>query len=172
MARVILTMSDIHIVPVSTLRATVQKILGTAIQRLERILPNAKIHHIGSTAIPGMLTKGDLDLLIQVPQAHFQSVTQTLKQHFAVNQPENWTTDYASFKEDEVYPLPLGVQLVIENSSMDFFLNDYFRKNHEAVKRYNALKRTYAGGVQAAYLQAKADFLETILKPWEERRIG
>lgn len=110
MARFILTMSDIHLVPVSTLRATVQKMLDTAIPRLERILPNAKIYHIGSTAIPGMLTKGDLDLLIQVTQAHFQSATQTLKQHFAVNQPENWTTDYASFKEGEVYPLPLGVQ--------------------------------------------------------------
>lgn len=38
------------------------------------------------------------------------------------------------------------MQLVIENSNMDFSvaLNNYF-KNHEAVKCYNALKRTCAG---------------------------
>jgi len=35
-------------------------------QRIENLLPNADIQHVGSTAIPYSLTKGDLDIQVRV----------------------------------------------------------------------------------------------------------
>jgi len=33
--------------------------------------PDAEVHHVGSTAIPGLLTKGDLDILVRVDRNRF-----------------------------------------------------------------------------------------------------
>ena len=35
-------------------------------QQLEELLPGAEVQHIGSTAVPGSLTKGDLDINMSV----------------------------------------------------------------------------------------------------------
>ena len=40
---------------------------------LRGLLPSALIEHIGSTAIPGAVSKGDLDIYVEVPQADFAS---------------------------------------------------------------------------------------------------
>ncbi|CAM3485341.1 hypothetical protein PAMA111031_04255 [Paraphotobacterium marinum] len=35
--------------------------------KIQSILPKAKIEHIGSSSIPNAISKGDLDILIGVP---------------------------------------------------------------------------------------------------------
>ncbi|MFE8603678.1 GrpB family protein [Archangium violaceum] len=39
--------------------------------RLSSLLPYADIQHVGSTAIPGARTKGDLDIQVRVPPGRF-----------------------------------------------------------------------------------------------------
>ena len=85
-------------------------------------LPDAEIHHIGATAVAGSVTKGDVDILFRVSAAEFEPAVETLRRHFSVKQSENWTTSFASFGDDTSYELPVGVQVVVNDSPDDFFL--------------------------------------------------
>ena len=62
------------------------------------LIPSAKIEHIGSTAIPGSITKGDLDINVRIQEKNFNHAINVLKKLYEINQPENWTENFASFK--------------------------------------------------------------------------
>ncbi|WP_334493720.1 GrpB family protein [Bradyrhizobium sp. AZCC 1614] len=46
---------------------------------------SAEMHHVGATAIPGCLTKGDLDIVIRVDAADFSQVDAQLAERFSRN---------------------------------------------------------------------------------------
>ena len=132
---------------------------------LAALVPEAEFHHIGATAIPGSLTKGDVDVLLRVEAAEFTSAAGRLRQRFTVNQPENWTDAFASFADDHSFPFPLGVQLVVKASESDFFLFlvDYFTSDAEHVAEYNRIKLESAPLGVAEYRKAKERFLTPII---------
>ena len=66
--------------------------------QLTGLVPKAEFHHIGATAIPGSLTKGDVDVLLRVDARDFISSVATLQQYFAINQRENWSDVYNRIK--------------------------------------------------------------------------
>jgi GrpB-like predicted nucleotidyltransferase (UPF0157 family) len=74
------------------------------------LLPEAEIEHVGSTSIPGALTKGDVDLLVRVEDGAFATASATLGELYAVHQPENWTPTYASFVDPSAADPPVGVR--------------------------------------------------------------
>ena len=127
------------------------------------LIPGAEVEHIGATAVAGVLTKGDLDLMVVVGPADFASAVEALGSRYAVNQPENWTENFASFAEsDPADAVPVGVQVVTAGSESEAtFLR--WRKLltvDPAVRhRYNELKRASAGSTPEAYLEAKAAFI-------------
>ena len=53
--------------------------------QLRSAIPYAEIHHVGSTAIPGSFTKGDLDVLVRVPRSLFSAAEATLAEIFERN---------------------------------------------------------------------------------------
>lgn len=143
----------------------VERVVASALDRLRPLLPAAEIDHIGATAIPGALTKGDIDLVVRVPAAEFAAAIAVLSAHFTVKQRENWTPDFASFGDDTAYELPLGVQLIVQTAAPDFmtFLRDHLRAHPAALAAYNRLKTTHAPQGAEAYWQAKHDFFTAIL---------
>ena len=78
-----------------------QKLFEDERDNLLKILPRADIQHIGSTAIPNAMTKGDLDLQVRVEKDDFQKAVEQLQKLYEINQPDNWTDNYASFKDDK-----------------------------------------------------------------------
>lgn len=110
--------------------------------RIAAVLPGVEVHHIGSTAISGALTKGDLDVLLQVEAQDFPSVVAKLRAEFGVKQPENWRPDFASFGSDTDFAMPVGVQVVVKDSEVDFFLfvRDHLIANPDALALYNQAK--------------------------------
>ena len=80
---------------------------------LQTKLPFADIQHVGGTVIPGLLTKGDLDINVRVQSEDFEGAVELLKELYEINQPENWSDVYASFKNDDSYILPLGIQVSV-----------------------------------------------------------
>jgi len=44
--------------------------------RLQALIPGARIEHVGSTAVAGSLTKGDLDICVIVDAEHFDAAVQ------------------------------------------------------------------------------------------------
>jgi GrpB-like predicted nucleotidyltransferase (UPF0157 family) len=143
----------------------VERTLACMQKRLAVLVPGAECHHVGATAIPGAVTKGDVDVLVRVSPAGFSSAVGALSRGFVVKQPDNWTTSFASFGDDTGGDLPLGIQLVVRDSENDFllYLRDYLIANRAALDDYNCLKRSHALEGAEGYWQAKNAFLEKIV---------
>jgi len=157
--------------PISLKEATdpaplVEPILAETFARIADLLPDAEVHHIGATAIPGSITKGDIDVLVLVSRSAMSPAIQALGQHYAVKQRENWTADFASFGDDTGYALPLGVQVVVRGSENDFlvYLRDYLAEHCSALEEYNRLKTENADAGAAQYWEAKDAFFARILR--------
>jgi hypothetical protein len=88
-------------------------------QRVLELLPEAEVEHVGSTAIGGALTKGDLDLLVRVQAGRFDAAVAGLLGLYAVDQLENWTATFASFADPQAADPPVGVQLAVAGSAED-----------------------------------------------------
>ena len=133
---------------------------------LSTMFPYAEVEHIGGTAIPELLTKGDLDINVRIPKERFVDVTGQLKKDYLVNQPQNWTDTFASFKDDDSFSLPLGIQVTVRGGPEGHFLKhrDSLRNNPELVTKLNQLKQEYEGGPMDAYREAKGSFLKENIK--------
>ena len=158
-------MTPVDLWLVNELRPQVEHVLERLLPRLRALLPDAELCHIGATALPGGVTKGDVDISARVSSAGFAAAVEALRQHFVVKQPANWTAAFASFGDDLGYALPVGIQLVIKDSSDDFlvFLHDYLLCNRNVLEEYNSLKQSHAGEGAESYWRAKDAFLSKIL---------
>ncbi len=158
-------MKAIELKTVEELGSEVKIALSGIIAKLGHLFPDAELHHIGATAIPGSLTKGDVDVLLRVSGTQFRTVVDTLRQHFSIKQVSNWTPEFASFGDDSRYVLPVGIQVVVRDSSLDIFLflRDYFVSHRDALIEYNHLKQIHAAEGEKAYWGAKNEFLEKIM---------
>jgi GrpB-like predicted nucleotidyltransferase (UPF0157 family) len=132
--------------------------------RLSSLLPYADIQHVGSTAIPGARTKGDLDIQVRVPPERFAEAEAVLAGAYARNEKSDRTGDFASF-QDETLPVPLGIQLTAMGRSRDFFseARDRLRAAPALVAEYDALKARWEGGDMEAYREEKSAFFEKLL---------
>lgn len=62
------------------------------------LVQSAIVEHIGSSAIPGAISKGDLDINVRVAQVEFAQSEHTLAANFARNKGSSLTDDFAAFK--------------------------------------------------------------------------
>ncbi len=129
-----------------------------------RLPASADIAHIGSTAIPGCLTKGDLDVCVRADREDVASIDALLAARYARNAGSFRSAEFSAFKDDNRQP-PLGVQLVARGSELDVFVRfrDCLLRDPHLVATFNALKRGYAERPMASYRQAKADFIAGVL---------
>ena len=136
--------------------------------KLAAVLPvGALIEHIGATAVPACLTKGDLDVVVRVSAEEFNQCQSLLKKLYAENLGSIRTSSFAAFMDEGANP-PLGIQLVIIDSEFDFFtlFRDRLRTDPTLVALYNDLKVQYTGQDMAAYRTAKSRFIEDVLNGW------
>ena len=155
----------VSFVPEAAIRDRVAGAFEYHRQRLSTLLPNAETHHIGSTAVPGSLTKGDLDIQVRVAIKQFALADGVLAEHYNRNVTSNHTRTFSSFKEDSADP-PLGIQLTAVGGPEDYFcrLRDHLTAHPEANERYNALKRRFEGAMMDDYRAAKSTFMDALLE--------
>ena len=132
---------------------------------LEGMLPNARIEHIGSTAVPGSITKGDLDVCVLVRADAFARAERTLAQRFGRNVGSDRTDSFASFLDENAGDVPIGIQLVARGGAEDDFVRwrELLRRSPQVLEAYNDLKRHWHGGRHDEYRIAKARFIEDAL---------
>lgn len=134
-------------------------------EKLIPLLPSGtQIEHIGATAIPGCITKGDLDIAVRVEAAHFEMCRDILSEQYQGNLGSIRTSTFAAFMDERTDP-PLGIQLSIIGSEFDFFtrFRDRLRSDSALVDRYNDLKRNHEGANTETYLHAKSRFIDEVL---------
>ena len=149
--------------PSSEFRAEAERAVAAHGAEIAALLPGAEAEHVGSTSIPGALTKGDVDLLVRVPAERFADAVERLRERYAVHQPENWSPTYASFTDPGDHT---GIQLAVAGSGDDTMferLYALFRERPELLEDYNALKRRHEGGDPEAYWREKQAFIEALL---------
>ncbi|MEA2143125.1 MAG: hypothetical protein QOI64_1555 [Solirubrobacteraceae bacterium] len=159
-------MATVRIRPAAEIAAPVAAAIAAHSSRIAVVLPAAEVEHVGSTAIPGALTKGDLDLLVRVPAASFDAAVAALRDLYAVHQPENWTPTYASFADAASHAPPVGVQLAVAGSADDALFapfRDALIADPQLLAQYNALKLSLDGADYERYTDVKAAFVERVL---------
>jgi GrpB-like predicted nucleotidyltransferase (UPF0157 family) len=140
-------------------------LFNATVERLKGVLPSADFQHIGSTAIPGSLTKGDLDIVVRVPPEDFDEAEHCLAALFERNYGSTRNRVFSSF-QDRMSDPELGLQLVAIGSEFDHFhtwrrlLEGDIQLRHS----YDELKRRFQGRSIKLYRDAKAEFIDNVLR--------
>ncbi|UQN10651.1 GrpB family protein [Deinococcus sp. QL22] len=135
-------------------------------QQVHQVLPEAHIEHVGATAVPGLTTKGDLDIAVRVPQTSFDSAISTLGSVFQPIHEEHWIPAiHAIFNAPSQDGTEISLQLVAIGSTHDFFAQLKRRLlDHEDFRRQvNEIKATYAASGMDVYRTQKAVVYDRIL---------
>ncbi|MBI4056736.1 MAG: GrpB family protein [Elusimicrobia bacterium] len=157
-------MTTVHFEPEKIFRARVRQVLGEERKRIHAVLPGVDIQHIGSTAIPNSITKGDLDIQVRVGPRDFEVAYKWLLGFYELNRGNPKTRTFASFKNDSA-KVPLGVQLTVIGGREDKFVQqrDFLLNNLEYRKKYLSLKRKFEGKSVATYRRAKGIFFDSLI---------
>jgi GrpB-like predicted nucleotidyltransferase (UPF0157 family) len=132
---------------------------------LSEALPGVEVHEVGSTAVPGLIGKGDLDLLVR-PEAHdFDRVRARLDALLPRNPRQLSTTNYQGYTVPS--ELDVAVQLTVRDGPYDDFLRflEVLRRRPEEITAYNALKHEWHGRDMGEYRTAKGTFVQRLLGP-------
>ncbi len=145
-------------------RKDAQRLFAAVSERLAALLPGADIRHIGATAVPGCLTKGDLDIVVRVGAEDFATADSVVAAAFSRNGSSVRTQAFSAFEDASSHP-HLGIQLVAVDSPFDSFhlFAEALQRSPSLVEEYNALKRLHEGADMARYREAKGRFVERVL---------
>ena len=135
-------------------------------ENLLSISPNLRVEHIGSSSIPGAVSKGDLDIFIGVTQEEFNRTIQLLESIGFYEKTDTLRTESLRMMVTDSYEEDVAVQLVANGSEHESFLEfrDKLRSNPDLVSRYNQLKLNCKGLPHDNYREVKSTFIATVLK--------
>lgn len=138
-------------------------------ERLTRHLPVAEIEHIGSSAIRGALSKGDLDVLVRVAREHFSDSLEKIQQlGFSVKKDTLRTNSLCMLEAIDTNGV--AIQLIEKGSEFEMFVKfrDLLNSDSRLVERYNRLKTDSVGLSAEEYRQQKSKFIRALLGLSEE----
>ncbi len=124
--------------------------------------PHASFEHIGSTAIKGALTKGDIDFYLEVEVSkHKQVVNRLLELGFSIKPDTHRDTNLCMVNNDD-----FAIQVVSKGSKYEFFkhFRDKINQDPNSLKQYNALKISAKNLSEEDYRKIKSTFIESLLK--------
>lgn len=129
------------------------------------LLPTADVQHVGSTAIPGSLTKGDLDVQVRVTAPEYSAAKAQLSKVYSVNIGGFAADDATSFEDCSSRPT-LGIHLTVIGGSVDtqWKFRDLLAASPALREQYDQLKRQFEGQSMEEYRSAKAEFVSRVLQ--------
>jgi GrpB-like predicted nucleotidyltransferase (UPF0157 family) len=118
---------------------------------------------IGSTAVDGLIGKGDLDFALSVRAEEFDQVREQLDKAFTRDQGQLSNDEFQGYHLPSRYDASL--QLFVSGSEYDMFdrFCELLRNDEHLRNAYNELKRTWDGRPMEAYRSAKGEFIEKAL---------
>jgi GrpB-like predicted nucleotidyltransferase (UPF0157 family) len=145
-------------------REAVGRLFARVEAQLSALLPGCDIQHVGSTAIPGSLTKGDLDVQVRVTSSKYDEAKEVLSRLYRVNIGGFASADATSFADYTTQP-SLGVHLTVIDGSADIqWFRDLLIASPALREEYDQLKHRFNGGSMAKYRDDKATFVERVLR--------
>lgn len=119
------------------------------------------LEHIGSTAVEGALTKGDIDLYLEVPASEHPAAVETLvKMGLTVAEDSHRDESLCMLKHTD-----FAIQVVAKGSKYEFFkeFRDLLINDQTLLANYNQLKIASANLDSTTYRANKAQFIESVL---------
>lgn len=143
----------------AALRAEAARVLAW----IRAVVPAADVREVGSTAVPGVIGKGDLDVLVRVPEPDFAATRAALDAVFPRNPAQFSDARYQGYTVPSA--MDVAIQLTVTGGPYDSFVAflDALAASPGRVAAYNALKRAWDGRPMAEYRAAKAAFIEAVL---------
>jgi len=153
----------VHFWPEPHFREKVATAFASEAAWLRTALAAAQVEHVGSTAIPGSLTKGDLDIQVRVRPVEFAAAERLLLVRYRRNTGSTPQEGFAAFEKPGSTP-PIGVQLTAIGGEVDVFwrFRDVLLLRPDLVREYDALKRWFEGKPMADYRAAKDAFFDRL----------
>lgn len=128
-----------------------------------KLLPQAKVEHIGASAIPDLISKGDLDIYVGIDQNQMNDAIQRFEiLGFRVKKDTLRTPQLCMLEHSNE---DCAIQLVVLGSEFEFFLHfrDLLISSKVFREQYNQLKRESVGLNEDDYRQKKSIFIESVL---------
>lgn len=140
--------------------------------RLRRIVAHAEISEVGSTALAGVIGKGDVDFGVRVRRQDFERTRALLDRAFSRNPRQLSNEQFQGYTVDAA--IDVAIQLFVADGDYDVF--DRFlsalRSDRSLVDAYNALKRQWNGRPMDDYRAAKDAFIDGVLRRTREPPAG
>lgn len=131
--------------------------------RIRAVVLEADVHEVGSTAIPGLPGKQDLDVLVRSERDAFDATRDRLDAHFPRNPDQLSTHEYQGYRVPSA--LDVAIQLTVRGGPYDDFLRFLaaLHADPALVARYAALKHAFHDQPMSDYRAAKSAFIEGVL---------
>ncbi len=129
------------------------------------LVPEGRIEHIGSSVIPGAISKGDLDVCLIVPPAQHETIVSRLTALGYLEQQDTLRTPELCMLNSPASTAEHAIQVVASGSEFEDFLQfrDALVSNPVLVEQYNAIKsQNFNLGVEQ-YRAAKSAFIASVL---------
>ena len=154
----------VSFLPEERFRARVLQQFENLRVELEALVPGADIQHVGSTAILGSLTKGDLDVQVRVVASKYSPAKDRLSRIYQVNLGGFAADDAISFEDYRSEP-HIGIHLTVIGGSADiqWRFRDLLKASESLRREYDDLKRQFEGGSMSKYRDAKERFVTRVL---------
>ena len=131
---------------------------------IKKLIPNARVEHVGASSIPSAVSKGDLDIFVGVDLSELEDVIERLTTLAFTEKLDTLRTPelcmLESTSSDDV-----ALQVVANGSEFECFLTfrDKLRTNPALVQQYNTLKMGCVGWSQEKYREKKSAYIEHVL---------
>ena len=134
-------------------------------ESLLSISPNLRVEHIGSSSIPGAVSKGDLDIFIGVTQEEFNRTIQLLESIGFYEKTDTLRTESLRMMVTDSYEEDVAIQVVANGTEFECFIDfrDKLRSNPVLVSKYNQLKTDCKSLSHDEYRPIKSSFIKSVL---------
>ncbi|HSC83677.1 MAG TPA: GrpB family protein [Pseudomonas sp.] len=153
------------LLPADGYQPRANEIAAAAASEILARLPGTRIEHIGSSAIPGAISKGDVDLCVLVAPTQFDYVLCVLEELGYQQKLDTLRTEQLCMLVSPRRDIDLAIQLITLGSEFEFFLTfrDALLASAELVERYNQVKLDAAHLPEDEYRSAKSCFIDAVL---------
>ena len=151
--------------PPSDYQPLAQKVFDEVRTVLRPLLPTARIEHVGSSSVPGAISKGDLDICVSVSAIDFEATLEKLQTLGYTVKGDTLRTEQLCMLEAPRKDISLAIQLIEKDSEFEFFhkFRDALLANPKLVDRYNELKLKFSFDGPQTYRDEKAKFIRSVL---------
>ena len=141
---------------------------------LTRLVPGARIEHVGASSIPGAISKGDLDICVVVAARDHSAAVQVLEASGYLVKGDTLRTPELCMLQSPRSDVDVALQVVAEGSEFEFFMRfrDALRADPNLVERYNQLKYEFASSGAERYRNEKAKFIESVLRACDAQQFN